>query len=1012
MWRCHTVVFAPRRRCRCLDESATGPEPRVPVAFGVLLLLCLVVSSGTTGCAGGDEGVAGGTLTSSGSGETSQEPLWPLRPGASWSHRPQPVATGSPGGSFNYGNLKGPYYGAMGDMTYVASPPRRIEGREVTALHGVNPQGDHNLWRWPHQPDPLAWWSTGADGALFHGQLRGALSTPVLFAPAKARVGMRWHAKSPGGDKLYDFEVVSRTVRDTPWGRRPVWRIRYTDYRNYVLNYYHERVGDSHPYTVDFVEGRGPLEFEPSLRSGQAYASVVVPLEDPMPDAKAPSGRDPVSYPWGKEPMGGGLSGMVPGGLSMTMFPGEPDVLQGVLYGRAVTINLPFGSSGDPSMTIPTDGPAHTCLTLTRDGTAPVGSSGSCLEAQGVAFDANGEAQMIGVSHVRGVRSHIPFGKFDCNDGDCADWEYSGIYRALDDTLRILAGTQSLLTLGVRDTEGFQGPFDHHGRVLLESGSALRFPLDTPAGLLVGAEESNHLTVALVPHDGTSVTTRFHETYLGGTYNVLTTADGQRIFRTSPDGRVEELMMTAEGVEVVHLAEVDLAKGELLGGAVAWGEDLLVVINQDFQGATDADAGAQVPVPKFGNVVMGLVHPRAGEPHRDNPLYGLVWDQQGADEVVCWPPGHGAPDLEGWTLGGAPATLLPLDDRCVLVVRDGSPGASYDLRNHEIVGPIPGAGRTSMASPSVEQEFVFPICGALSDGGGCVALEGTLGPGLVRLTPNAVREIFYQGVDYKGYSYETGPAIPDRRGGGLWYFPQPLYGDPSTFYRFDGEGPHEYADEGSMGIWALEDGGIVRLDAAGAISGLRADGSVVTFPGVEESDEWSPSWFFQDGTVCGIRTAWDDWTGWKTAGIRCLLAGAAEPTDVLFPTGSKGLEEGQHVALSPTVHYLATPNLFTRIDVAAGTVEPIRPAAAGVDVPLGAEVSHALATGPAGRAFALLRIDKRYSVDWELLEITAEGPEIVDVPRIGALPDDSEPALFVDADFFVFQGGIRAPRDP
>ena len=988
------------------------------MTFGVLVVMILQL--GLAACTGEEGGgIPGGTLQAPGTGEASVEPLWPVRPGASWSRKAQREITGAWDKGFRYRDTVDPYYYPMADLTYIASPPRRIGGREVTALYGINVQGDHHLGRFPHQPDPLAWWSSGPDGALFHGQLRGALSQPILFAPSKAKVGMRWTTESAGGTLLYAFEVVSRTVQDTMWGRRPVWHVEYEDFRNYQLNYYHEWVADTTTFTVDFVEGRGPLSFEPSLRGGREYTSVVVPLEDPAPMAAPPSTRTPVRTLLGGEPLPkGSVSGMVPGGLSMTAFPDDPDVLQGIIYGRAVVINQPFGGS-NIGVTTASDGPAHYCLSLTRGELNHDVNYAECLEAQGLVFDVDGGSHINSVSHLRSTLSHIMMGKFDCNDGDCFDWEISGIYRGLDGVLRVLAGSYGLLSTGDLDwnkgRDNILPPIHHHGYALDESGTFLRFARDTEAGLIVGTEDYSRLALAVVPPDGGSITRRFHATYLGGAYSVLTTVEGQRLFRTSPDGRIEELVLTADGVDVLLLAEVDLDEGELLGGAVAWGDDLLVVINRNFQGATTADAGAQVPVPRFGDLYMGLVTPRAPEPTRDSPLFGLEFRQEGMDVVVCWPPGQPAPELEGWTIAGEPAAVQPFDDHCVLVVRNGDTGASFDPLNHEVVGPIPGAGRTAMASPSVEQEFVFPACGALTEGG-CVGLEGTYAPGLSRWSPNVARELIFTNTDNFGSSYQTGPLIVDRRGGGIWFWPEPFTSHPTVFYRFDGAGRHEYPDSGTtVTAGTMEDGGILRVDASGKTTGLRADGTDVEFPEVDPVDEWSPSWYFQDGSLCGVVHGWDPWTAetWYR-GVRCQRTGDASPAEALFPESlpTPAFEGGTPISLSSTLHYLITSNLFTWADLTTGKVQVLRPASIGVDVPQGSNVAHAAAQGPDGRAFVLLRIDKQFSVDWELVELTEEGPEIVDIPRLGTLPDDSEPALFVDADYYVFQGGLRAPRGP
>lgn len=805
----------------------------------------------------------------------------------------------------------------------------------MLALYALNATKNHNQDRHPHQPDPLAWWSADGDGTWFHGQLRGALKRPVLFLPNQVEVGRRWGADDDKGP-LYTFEVADRQVRDTLFGRRPVWTIVYRDERNFQLNAYHEETQATTVYSIDIVEGRGPLTFEPSLRSGGPVLGAVIPLE--WDGGLPPASRQAITPINDGAAIGGGGfagSGKVPGGLSAIVLPNDPDALQLTVYGRVIGPPPAIvGTPGSPSESFVTDGPGLSCHLVTSDGRFEELENGPCMEALGTTFDAQGNPYQIYSTESRtAVPTAPPGGCLTPYDPGCHLYSLSGIFTHESGAIRVLAGTSGMLMVGTHNGtlafDNIMEPFFHYGNVLTERDNVLRFVRPMPDGFVVGLHSPNQLGVQFVPEDGSPALGGHLATHMTGAYSVLLDQTGHRFFRTSPDGRVEEILFDRQGIHVVHLAEVELQAGEVLGGAVMWGEKLLVVTNRGFKGATTEDAGASVTVPQLGDVYAGLVTPTPGDPRRDNPLYGLEFHQESADMLVCWPPGFGPASLDPWTLGGETAGAIPQGDTCLLLLRNQATGAAFDRQNHEAMGPIPGAGKTILAYQPVRQTFLFPQCAPLSTGG-CVALEGDYGPGLVRWQPNSVG--LQLSLVGPSSTDSAGSMAADLAGNGLWIQEYHSQGAGCGLFRQDATGRHDYPEAGCATVLGPREGGGVWLQSAsGQTSTLLPDGTLTA-----QEQPAPPQW------------------------------------------------------LDPDIHL----------------------AALDVDVPRGASVTASnVSRGPAGEAFVLYRIDKRHVVEFVLVELSPDAaPKVHDLPVLGALPPDSEPALFVDRDFFVFQGGIRSKR--
>ena len=672
------------------------------------------------------------------------------------------------------------------------------------------------------------------------------------------------------------------------------------------------------------------------------------------------------------------------------------------------------------------------CFLVSPTGDFELLDSDDCVEGQGVAFDDGGTPYGIAAGPGRDAPPPRPYGEPSCRPTDqnpyaCYDDELSAVYRDLDGVIRVLAGLEGVLSAGLHDgtaqRDNIMEPILHYGAPLIGDSVFLRFTRAAEGGVTVGSFLGDQVATAFVSHDGAAPRARHVATHMAGAYSVLSTADGQRVLRTSPDGRVEELSFQPGEVEVTRLAEVDLAEGELLGGALPWGDRLLVVTNRGFLGVTSFDEGAQVVVKRMGKAYAGFVEPEASPaPVEEGPLYGLDFRQEGAEVLLCWPPGHGEASPTGWTLGGEPASVVTAGDDCALLIREGAVGAPYDRMNLEAVGTIPGAGRAALGMSPVDQDFRFPDCAPLAEGG-CVALEGSYGAGLARWTPHDLRTRLVPGTEIPGAAADI---EADGRGEGMWALLRRQEAYARELVLYDGARRLALSFDGGDELIPVQDGGVILMDGE-TRTAVDADGATFSLaPGCEAMDP-DGALFYADGSCCGSVNP-QEASAPASRLVRCWLSDQASALDFVLPLELRA-EEDRLVSVGRADLYLLNPRglIHLQPDGAVGARQALSDV--GVDVPRGAQVDYLVGRGPEGSVYAMVAVDKLYLAQVELLALTPEGPALVDAPRLGSLtasnPLEDEPQLppqvadlltgegarlFVDKDFIVLPTGLRVPR--
>lgn len=984
-------------------------------------MLAWLCAAFTVSCESGGGGAQPGmTTVQTGTGEPAAEPLWPLRPGASWTLVPQSINTGLHESPARYLPRRTPSLAPIGAVaTYFASPRHTIGGQEVITIASVNETSPPWLavdLRQPHQPQSMAWWSVGEQGALFHGQLRGILDTPALFFPKAPRVGDAWTAAS-GGEVLYDLAVTGRQIQDTIFGRRPVWRVQFNDRRAFEINSFGCRVSEQTGFEVNVIEGRTPTIIDPSMRSfsvGGLVTGAVVPLEAQGSNADRP--KAPIqAFNVIVDESGDADSSFAPTGLSAVQLADEDRPGRLIVYGRASTVVL--AGAGDLGTSETVVGPKIRCYDYV-EGTGFIRNFDGCVEAQGVLVpEAGGELESIAVAPMRNVLSTVPPGERTCNPSPndpytCYKYALSGLYEDASGSPRVVVGTAGTLLIAEPDGSGSRDGLvntNSLGIPLLERGAALRLLAPLAEGVAIGTHDANRLGFAVYDEQAGLVRDVHLATHLSGGLGVLARPGGHEYLRVAPDGRIEELVLGPDGVKVRHLIDVALDPGVSLAGAVPWGDALLVVTQHDYvgRGGSLIKDGCNDRI-DLGRFEFGLVDPSPSEPEWDTPLYGLRYQQEGADVLVCSPPGRGPPDLDGWSLGGEAAQAMDLGDGCVLVVRARGPNALFDLKNYETIAKIPGAGRVAIGFQPVEQLFSFPECAPLAEGG-CVSLTGTYDAGLVRWRggPTHVQ---------KGTGTTSDDSVrkqtPDLDGTGLWTAYQRggqvgiaalwLYSAGKTL-KFDGF---------KALLGAVEGGGAAALDASGQLKHVGTDGQPLGPLPLRALEDGAiePTVFYADGTICG-RYIGDYLEPPPAAGLEdemdpgvgsCWPAGAAEPLR-FFYSNLAFWETAKWLPTSNTVTYIQGDEVLLRLDLETGEIRVISPALFGFDVPRGLTVTYNSARGPLGTNFVLMQISGRL----ELAQLSDEGLTPVAVPLLGAVVGLE---LFVGAEFFVFSGGLRHPR--
>lgn len=627
-----------------------------------LLLTTAILASSTQLHCGGDSSAkappgARFNVVSPGSGDSNAEPLLPLRVGSVL--RPTNVDAN-------------PSFSTIEDAGEIGGAP----------AVGVFASGSFELY------------AKAADGVFRIGASGTGLDPhPALVVPATVRVGMTWDVFGDGDQVASTFTVESREAQDTATGPRIVWRIL----RRFASHAPDER--------ATYWEGRGDGDRMPA----------VFPLDDVPVESVTP-------MPVALEPM------------KATIDTGEDQVIGD---GGSTAKLVAYYSPLLPFSMVHAKGAAE-ALILSH---GPRGFD-HCIKTDG---------STIRRGSVNGTNT----GKFATNEGDeCAGFisESPPVTRLGDATatlvgdrvywMAVVAGgyvsgreraiigfdgkTPELLSVNderlfgamrVGSGESFGGAFDASKEYTLDDTlvginrdlvRVYPFPgKDSKnAELLVMANDGRLWSASLV--DGNLSAPRL-ETTLGATLSPQMSVNGMDLLAVAPNGRIDELVPTRDGLMIRHLADVGLPGGELAYSAFRVSangdpsQTTLVVITLLPGSQVGFDATHPKPLsyhvwraPHFQPTPQPLIRPR---------VFGISTSSADglSDMKVCWPKGGGKLSADGWTLGRTPPlAVLEANDAgtCALIVRDGSKSpsdASQPFQNF-VTATVPGIGRVELAT--------------------------------------------------------------------------------------------------------------------------------------------------------------------------------------------------------------------------------------------------------------------------------------------------------------------------
>ncbi len=366
-----------------------------------------------------------------------------------------------------------------------------------------------------------------------------------------------------------------------------------------------------------------------------------------------------------------------------------------------------------------------------------------------------------------------------------------------------------------------------------------------------------------------------------GNVSVESDANGQTALVHNRDGVIEELALDgAGGVALRALGRADLPADHYVLGAVRAG---------------GPDGGDELVVfaggPPYAECQVGLIPtitawkgnaPAPAPPRAPAILDTVTATLAGLDLLVCWAPGAGEPELEGWTLGGEPARAIraATDGSCVLVLRDLATAADIDFADpggaslarvgtFAAEGPIPGVGRVAIGvgrppvdllgaledrtvglAPRVSSiEFVtLPEPIAALTGGGFVSHYALYGPGFH--LEGAPRYAYVEAPP----DFRPRPGIVDLGGNGLWVV---TYDGVSTFVTLLSRDSRQFVFPEVLFAVPVVGGGLV-LDStlprlALAVTRLWPDGRTEewTLDDVPLDPAVGVHLALADGTICG-----------------------------------------------------------------------------------------------------------------------------------------------------------------
>lgn len=621
---------------------------------------------------------------------------------------------------------------------------------------------------------------------LWYTSRDGWLPSPVLLVPATVRVGMRWRAKVRGKSR-YEFEVTTRDLQRTAYGERPVWSIQETNLTTAAVI---ER---------RYIEGVGFTEVDSA--SQPSYASFMRPL-DPRPTPPYPTLPATPLTPYIFEP--GVFDGLQTTSVSLVR---PADSSSATLIVKGITecaasncdVDLCFAVEGASTTRESISGPVDTYHQGRRCSYQRFAEN-----LPHFADDASGAF----------VNAHdvywVPRDRRGGQDGVTAIF-------ADPDSLepRILAGSSGGANIlsdlgwaaysttqgsGAQDPRPLGGQWamlsNLVGKLALENTTnedtqTTAFSLAAPGQTPQFAVLSRNKVLMYATLVDNTLPTPTPVATLSGQPSVTTDQYGQHLLITSPDGRIDRIVV-ADGTLVPEaIGRVELPAGEELVGALdlsgtldGEGKLLLTTFTRSYEHLnerTDHEWTTRFYTTTMQPPVRWSFPPTAG----------VIAAEFGADVIVCWPPTSEEFNTEGWTIAGVSARqALPFGKACAQIVRDvvhdpALGGADLSKPDHSTLveadalfadmrfdteGPIPGVGRVSLGVAKITTNlyslFSAPMGGnpfaALADG-------GYVSPAY-RYTAGGLKEGVLIPPTTSGPRDRT---IADRAGAGLW---QTFYG--------------------------------------------------------------------------------------------------------------------------------------------------------------------------------------------------------------------------------------------
>jgi hypothetical protein len=748
-------------------------------AFRIARWVCACSLSITVAC-GSKVANASFEITNPGSGQANAESLFPLHDGSVFSAGP-----GNPGLTTGIGASLPIQPGNVVDGSVQFNGALAV--RYVERTTGL-----------------VTYLTETADGWLELGTTEdGPYAHATLLVPKTVKVGMTW-TSTPDDQRHYQYEVLSRDEKDTPYGHKPVWVVQQTGVETQTL------------IARTYVEGRGlwRIDFLDGLGGAPVVNDrAVVVLSGDVPAPPAPHPLSMVELPVS----GATLADLVKQlgvGFEVNLVQGRtgPPLLMGEgAYGSALQLNYtplcatvssagiapgkyahsPFGLITDtstcPTVTVATGNGANTIDLLNGH------ADGAMATDAGIFWLSR---QQSGETHY-----YLP----DPGDGQTP----LGV-------LSTPAGGAAYVGL---DSPGYPDHVVVLGDGILEPRIADRWAANTrvyPRALTLGPIASTR-SMLLQTNDGTvysgtasltSVSELHRERGFAGIWSVGSTAAGTGVFRLLQDGTADRLVLSPTGLELQRAGEVQLPAGQSLIGLFEATLDATPVVLAVTLELT-AQPHAIGSDPFYALHVFKVTQALGATPLVRGPAFGVqVVDLPGLyhDVEACWPPGLGPPVLTGWTLGGNPATAVPAtpDGTCVVVLRDRSLPQPPRLTNGSFVPPlgydalegtIPGVGPMAFAGPFVNLHTPDAIADGTTwaplSGGGFVAGEALLDEGgqAFDATTPFLEEAGHPRMDLAGHGVwltkDSTPfgTVPDTlwlRGTTMAQIPLPAAGSPSS----------------------------------------------------------------------------------------------------------------------------------------------------------------------------------------------------------------------------------------